>query len=167
MPPTATPPPTPTPKPTGEPVCLLTITGSDGKPVAKLCITSGDMAFDSNQNIAQGAGFMRAEPGKFYHVIPTFQCGEHYQQLGIGLSWLEWDDNGKTLSVRGLEPIIDSSSGDKYEITSDLEHPLVEDGILKITIKDKGDFSFKIEFDGNRGARMVEDGCPFYKEPPQ
>ena len=59
---------------------------------------------------------------------------------------IEWDNEGKTITVKGLRPLFESSR--EIKISSEVKDPKLEDGILYLKLEGKGDteFRFKIVF---------------------
>ena len=140
----------------GEPIGILDIPDSKGDKIAVLYITGIEAAFDANQRLLKGAGYIQAEKGKHIHVSIIIERSKpkegasNIKQLVLGLNRIEWDDDGKTTAASGMEPIIETSLGEKWKITSNLEKPAVKNGLLLVYVEGKGKVSLDIKF-GDKG----------------
>lgn len=107
---------------------------------------------------SQSGGVLQATPGHYLHVVLTVSCASNRTQLQLGFTRLEWGQDGKTTSVRGLEPVMVELFKGNMKITSDLEAPKLKDGILTITVEGKGDVDFNILY-GHGGTVPEAQVC--------
>ncbi len=129
---------------------VLSLMDSQGKPFAKLFMSGKEMTINHYNYPDAGAGYYEALEGN--HCYIPFTIG------GLGgllVDRVEWDDKGRTISIKGLRPYFES--GEKMRITSDVNNPKLRDGILYLKLAGKGnvEYQFRIMF-----------GIGVYVEPP-
>ena len=136
----------------GKPICILDITDAKGKTVGELFITGEQAVLDSLGRLTQGAGYIQGVSGEHVHVSAIIKRSKekkgayNFMQFLIGVNRIEWDDNGQTTSVTGIEPTIQTSHGDEWKIISDIEKPIIQDGVLLLDTAEKGRLLLKIVF---------------------
>ena len=121
-------------------------------------------------NALSQAGSLQNSPDEYFHVIFPVNCintttnETHLTQFRLGFRKLAWDKDGKTVDVRGVEPIVDQLNGPQLKVVSDLKRPSVKDGILTLTLDGqpggKVDIPFVIRY-GRSGSIPQENvlGC--------
>ena len=131
--------------------------------VAQLFVNPGEtMKLDSNETPVAGSGFYQAAPNEVYYItiLPRFQfprldaslcpCLLHVDKIG-------WSRDGALTTITGMRPFLQTTTGDKIPILSDVAHPKM----------DKGRLYFKLQ--GHRGeywvltkyGQIVEVGGPW------
>ncbi len=125
----------------GKPVPVLDLNNAEGKPFARLYMTGENMSVDHYQYPESGAGYYEGLEGHTYY-IPFTRGGLG----GLQVDKIEWDEQGRIIAVKGLRPYFDGA--EKIEITSDVSSPRIEDGILYLKLKKKGnkDYQFIIRY---------------------
>jgi hypothetical protein len=141
----------------GKPIGLMDITDGSGKAIATLFITGKEASFDSNQKIFKGAGYIQAVTNQYIHIVFTIKHqkkGEkdvNYSQMQLGVNRIDWDDDGKTTHISGINPTIEAMFSDGFKITSDLKTPSLTNGVLNVDIEKQGKVSLEIKF-GDKGT---------------
>ena len=148
---------------TSAPLVVVDIEDDSHMVVGHLFVPPGEtMLLDSQQNPAGGAGFYEAETGQDYLLIIPFKlqpphlgadgcpCSLHMDKIG-------WNRQGALTVIGGLLPYLETTSGTKIPIVSDVKHLNFSDGKL----------NFKLQ--GHRGeywvltryGQVVETGGPW------
>jgi hypothetical protein len=121
----------------GKPFPIMSIRDSQGVVFAKLYISVGkEMTLGFTGDPIAGAGFYEAVTNNYYYV--PFEKGGFG---GLHVDKIEWDDQGKLISIKNLRPFFEGSK--QIAITSDVKEPKIKDGILYLKLDGKGDTEFK------------------------
>ena len=151
----------------GKPLKLISITDEQGKKMADVFMTGKQMQFDNKQRPIKGGGFIQALPGKYFHIILLVNCTEktvrkqQRKYIQLGVNRIEWDEQGKTIDIRGVEGVIKTSLEEEFKVVSDLERPVVKDGVLTISVERKGDIPLVIRFEDD-GTIPKEHQCKLF-----
>ncbi|HZM01450.1 MAG TPA: hypothetical protein VFC44_00375 [Candidatus Saccharimonadales bacterium] len=141
---------------TGKPMSLIAIGD-----VGDLYITGKEAKFDQNQKIFKGSGYMQAYQGKYISVVAEYKLTQPgktevgYNQMQFRVSRIDWDDDGKTTQVLGVNPVLQTMGHPDLKIKSNLETPTVTNGILKLDVEEIGKVSLDIRF--GYKAKLVGD----------
>jgi hypothetical protein len=131
--------------------------------VGHLFIPPGEtMLLDENQNPAGGAGFYEAETGQDYLLmIPAHlqfpHLGGENCPCVLHLDKIGWNRQGTATTVAGLHPYLETTSGTKIPITSDVKHPRIADGKLYFQLQGHGRPYWVLTHYG----QVVETGGPW------
>ncbi|MGA2603808.1 MAG: ankyrin repeat domain-containing protein [Verrucomicrobiia bacterium] len=145
----------------GAPLGLINIAGSDGQTVATLYITGKDAYFGPNQVLTKGSGYIQSIPDNFFRILPVVrykkngEAKELFHQVALYVRRIEWDDNGMTTHIVGIKPEMDTDDGEKMHITSDVQNPTLNAGLLLLEIKELGKVSAEMQFGGLQSSRLV------------
>jgi hypothetical protein len=131
----------------GKPVAVRAIVDSKGTPFAELYMTGKEMIFDDYGEISLGAGYYLALENNYYY-IPFSKGGFG----GLHVDRIEWDDAGKTTSIKGLRPFFESA--EEIKITSDVNNPKLADGVLFLKLDGHGDLEFKFSMAFGKGTNI-------------
>jgi hypothetical protein len=103
--------------------------------VAHLFILPGEtMQIDSDdQKPSAGAGYYEAEPGEDYQLlIPANlklpRLGGERCPCVLPMDKIGWNHAGAVTTIAGLRPYLETASGAKIAIVSDVRHLRIEDG---------------------------------------
>jgi hypothetical protein len=148
---------------TATPMVVVDIEDDSHMVVGHLFVPPGEtMLLDSQQNPAGGAGYYESETGQDYLLMIPYKlqpshlggdgcpCSLHMDKIG-------WNRQGALSAVTGLRPFLETTSGAKIPIVSDVKHLNFVDGRL----------NFKLQ--GHRGeywvltryGQVVETGGPW------
>ncbi len=150
---------------TGAALGLLDIRGSNGKIVATLFITGKEASFDSHQKIFKGAGYIQAVQNEFINIIGIYKFKNqgdkepHLDQMQSEVNRIDWDENGKTTSLSGIKPKVQTGVHGSLKITSDLQKPALTDGLLSLELEKLG----KISLDIKCGDKLAVAGDPVFQ----
>ena len=134
---------------TAGPLVVVDIEDDNHMVVGHLFVPPGEtMLLDSQQNPAGGAGFYEAETGQDYLlIIPSKLQPPHLGADGcpcsLHMDKIGWNRQGAVTTVGGLRPFLETTSGAKIPIVSDVKHLNFADGKL----------NFKLQ--GHRGEYWV------------
>lgn len=129
---------------------------SDGRLFASLYALGGHtLVFkDNGDPLLFGAGYIQALPGQNWTASSDVSNGGpagggqffEGQICGLDMKRVEWDDKGRTTSISGLGPSLETSGKEKkIKITSDTAHPKIVDGNLYIKLDRRGDSEYWIK----------------------
>lgn len=132
--------------------------------VAQLFVMPGEtMKLDAKDNPAAGAGFYQATPGQEYYLIilPKFQLPRYKSNLcpcALHMNEIGWDHDGKLATIAGFKPFLETATGVKIPILSDVNHPRMEKGKLYFKLKghEWGDYWVLTRF-----GQVVDVGGPW------
>jgi hypothetical protein len=133
--------------------------------VAHLFVLPGEtMQLDADdQKPAAGAGYYEAMPGQDYLLlIPAkFQL----PRLGMGscpcllrMDKIGWNREGAVTTIAGLRPYLETASGDKIAIVSDVRHPRIAGGKVYFQLQGRGSGEYWVL---TRYGQVVEAGGPW------
>ena len=133
--------------------------------VAHLFVLPGEtMQLDSDdQKPAAGAGDYEAMPGQDYLLlIPAkFQL----PRLGMAscpcllrMDKIGWNRQGEVTTVAGLRPYLETASGDKIAIVSDVKHPRIAGGKFYFQLQGRGSREYWVL---TRYGQVVDAGGPW------
>ena len=132
----------PQPNPTSAPLPVVDIEDASHMVVAHLYELPGEtMKLDSDsQKPASGAGYYDAMPGEDYFLLvlgklqfprlgkESCPCALHMDKIG-------WNRQGALTIIVGLRPFLETSSGARIPIVSDVKHPRIANGRLYFKLK--------------------------------
>ena len=118
-----------------------------------------------------------ASPGEFLHAVLTVECfhatpvkysdgsienkpGKAYSQIRIGFKHMAWGSDGKLKSASGIEPKVTVLMASEMDVVSDLQKPLLKDGVLVLTLKQIGEIHLILTPD-QQGTLAKGEGCKF------
>jgi hypothetical protein len=151
----------------GKPLNLISIADDEGNRIADVFMSGKEMQFDNRQRPIKGEGYIQALPGKYFHVLFLIGCDDkktgkqRRKQIQLGVNRIEWDKQGKTIDIRGIEAVIKTSLGETFKVVSGLERPKVKDGILTISIEGKGNIPLVIRFQDDASIPKDQQ-CRFF-----
>jgi hypothetical protein len=122
----------------GKPLKVLDLNDAQGKPFARLFMSGEKMTIDHYNYPESGAGYYEALEGNYYY-IPFTKGGLG----GLHVHKVEWDEHGKTIAIKGLQPFFDGA--EKIEITSDVTNPKIKDGAVCLRLKGSAGTEFKFD----------------------
>ena len=128
-----------------KPLMAVQLTNSEGTPTARLYIVpKEEMVFGDDGWPVSGAGYIEAIEGRTYYV-PFVWNGKNGETkfAGLRVERIEWDQAGRLVSVKGLKNVFESEPS--MEISSDTTKPKVDDGVLHLMFKEKGDTEYKFK----------------------
>src|ERR1022692_292671 len=148
---------------TGGPLNLMDI-GSPSGIVGSLYVTGKSITFGPNQIIVKGSGYVQALPNKTVNLIAIYRfqnAGEtdvNYDEFGIKANRIDWDEDGHTTAISGIDPVAITDTHGNLKITSDLSNPtLTPDGAIVLEVEKLGKVTVEFKF-GNHGGRQTGIG---------
>ncbi len=130
--------------------------------VGHLIVPPGEtMLLDSDQNPAGGAGYYEATPGQDYLLmIPARLQPPHLGSDGcpcsLHMDKIGWNRQGAVAAIEGLKPFLETTSGAKIPIVSDLKHLNLSDGRLNFKLQGHGEYWVHTRY-----GQVVETGGPW------
>ena len=148
-----------------EPQPVVDIEDESHVVVAHLFVMPGEtMQLDSDdQKPAAGAGYYEAMPGQDYLLlIPAkFQL----PRLGMAscpcllrMDKIGWNRQGEVTTVAGLRPYLETASGDKIAIVSDMKHARIAGGKVYFNLQGRGSGEYWVL---TRYGQVVDAGGPW------
>ena len=148
-----------------EPQPVVDIEDESHVVVAHLFVLPGEtMQLDSDdQKPAAGAGYYEAMPGQDYLLlIPAkFQL----PRLGMAscpcvlrMDKIGWNRQGVVTTVAGLKPYLETASGDKIAIASDVKHARIAGGKVYFNLQGRGSGEYWVL---TRYGQVVDAGGPW------
>jgi hypothetical protein len=144
------------------PVAVVDIEDASHMVVGHLFIPPGEtLLLDSDQNPAGGSGYYEAAPGQDYLLlIPSrlqpphlggdgCPCSLHMDKIG-------WNRQGAVSVIGGLKPYLETTSGAKIPIISDVNHLNLADGKLNFLLQGHGEYWVLTRY-----GQVVETGGPW------
>jgi hypothetical protein len=142
----------------------------------RLGLVIGMLMASSHPSLAQGFA-LDANQGSYLHLVLTIECfhptpvkysdgsidkkpGKALTQVSIGFKHLVWGADGKLKSASGIEPKVEGLLHDPMDVVSDLQNPLVKDGVLILTLKQVGQIHVTPTTD-QHGTLAEREGCMF------
>ncbi len=132
----------PQPNPTSKPLPVVDIEDAGHSVVAHLYVLPGErMLLDSDtQKPASGAGYYEAMPGEDYLLLIPANLG--FPRLGgescpcaLHMDKIGWNHSGALTTIAGLRPFLETASGARIPILSDVNHPRLANGKLYFKLK--------------------------------
>jgi hypothetical protein len=154
----------PVPNTTAEPLPVVDIEDESHAVVAHLYVLPGEtMKIDSQQNPAAGAGYYEAMPGEDYVlVIPAKlqfpHMGKESCPCLLHMDKIGWNRQGGVTTVAGLRPFLETSSGARIPIVSDVNHARIANGRLYFKLQGRGSSEYWVL---TRFGQTVETGGPW------
>ncbi|MFZ1083893.1 MAG: hypothetical protein WAN35_02875 [Terracidiphilus sp.] len=145
------------------PVAVVDIEDASHMVVGHLFVPPGEtLLLDSDQNPAGGAGFYEAETGEDYLLmIPSKlqfpHLGSESCPCSLHLDKIGWNRQGAATVVGGLRPFLETTSGTKIPIVSDVKHLNLADGRLNFKLQGRGSEYWVL----TRYGQVVETGGPW------
>jgi len=130
--------------------------------VGYLYVSPGEtMLLDSEQNPAAGAGYYKAVPGQDYLLmIPSRLQPPHLGDDGcpcsLHMDKIGWNHQGAVNSIEGLKPFLETTSGAKIPIVSDVKHLNLSDGKLDFQLQGHGRYWVLTRY-----GQVTETGGPW------
>jgi Tol biopolymer transport system component len=113
-------------------VSLMDMNNRNGETVARLFLTGKDASFDGQQRLTRGAGYMQATPGHHFNLLAFAKSSKgRYDQVGLHITLIQWDDAGTTTAIDGIEPTADCGSGVSFKIVG---KPSLKDGLVTLQL---------------------------------
>jgi hypothetical protein len=140
----------------GQPLGLMGIQ-DHGKKVATLYITGAEATFGPNQGLMKGSGYVQALPNESVSLIAFFRyrdSGEtniNFEEFGIRVNRIEWNDDGKTTSISGMSPVAQTDLHESLKIISDPTSPILTNGVLVLDVEKLGKIYVDFRFGGFGG----------------
>jgi hypothetical protein len=123
------------------PLPVVDIEDADHGVVAQLYVQPGEtMKLDEKEIPVAGAGYYQALPGQEYYVIifPKFPLPRYASNLCpcvLEVDRIGWNRDGNLTTITGFRPFLQTASGAKIPILSDVAHPRMADGKLYFKLK--------------------------------
>jgi hypothetical protein len=143
---------------------VVDIEDADHGVVSQLFVMPGEtMKLDSKEIPVAGAGFYQAMPGEVYYItiLPKLQfprleanlcpCLLHVDKIG-------WSRDGTLTTIVGLRPFLQTTTGAKIPILSDVNHPRMDQGRLYFKLQGHGGGDYWVL---TRYGQVVEVGGPW------
>lgn len=153
----------PVPNPTAEPLPVVDIEDAGHMVVAHLFVLPGEtMKLDSKQVPAAGAGYYEAMPGEDYILLifPKMQfprLGKEVCPCALHMDKIGWNRQGEVATVAGLRPYLETASGARIPIVSDVKHVRIAGGKFYFKLQGRsGDYWALTRF-----GQVVETGGPW------
>jgi hypothetical protein len=152
------------PNPTSAPIAAVDIEDDNHLVVGHLYVLPGEtmQLNHADQTPVSGAGYYEATPGEDYlFVIPaqfefprlggeSCPCTLHMDKIG-------WNHQGVVTTIAGLRPFLETSSGAKIPIVSDVAHPRMANGKLYFKLKGHSSEIWVL----TRFGQIVDTGGPW------
>ena len=149
---------------TAEPLPVVDITDEAYNTVAQLYVMPGEtMLLDSTEKPAAGAGYYQAMPGEDYLLLISskFQLprlGKEYCPCVLHMDTIGWNRQGTVTTITGLRPYLETSSGTKIAIVSDVKHVRIANGKVYFKLQDHGSSEYWVL---TRFGQVVGVGGPW------
>jgi hypothetical protein len=146
------------------PRIVVDIEDADKGVVAQLFVMPGEtMKLDSKEIPVAGAGYYRALPGEDYYVIifpktPLPRLEANLCPCVLQVDKIGWDHDGKLTTISGFRPFLETASGAKIPIVSDVNHPRMDKGRLYFRLQGHGGGDYWVL---TRFGQVVEAGGPW------
>jgi hypothetical protein len=124
----------PAPNPTAQPLPVVDIEDEGHVVVAHLFVLPGEtMKLDSKDTPAAGAGYYEAMPGQDYLLLifPKMQfprLGKESCPCALPMDKIGWNRQGEVTTVAGLRPYLETASGARIPIVSDVRRVRIAGG---------------------------------------
>jgi hypothetical protein len=148
-----------------EPQPVVDIEDESHVVVAHLFVMPGEtMQLDSDdQKPAAGAGYYEAMPGQDYLLlIPAkFQLprlGMESCPCLLRMDKIGWNRQGAVTTIAGLRPYLETASGDKIAIVSDVKHVRIAGGKFYFQLQGRGSREYRVL---TRYGQVVDAGGPW------
>lgn len=147
---------------TAGPLVVVDIEDDNHMVVGHLFVPPGEtMLLDSQQNPAGGAGFYEAETGQDYLlIIPSKLQPPHLGADGcpcsLHMDKIGWNRQGAVTAIEGLKPYLETTSGAKIPIVSDVKRLNLADGRLDFQLQGHGKYWLLTRY-----GQVVETGGPW------
>jgi len=132
----------PQPNPTSKPLPVVDVEDASHMVVAHLFVLPGErMLLDSDtQKPSSGAGYYEAMPGEDYILLipadPGFpRLGGENCPCALHMDKIGWNHAGVLTAIAGLRPYLETASGKRIPIVSDVNHPRLANGKLYFKLK--------------------------------
>jgi hypothetical protein len=152
------------PNPTSQPLPAVDIEDDNHIVVAHLYVLPGEtmQLNPRDQTPVAGAGYYEAMPGEDYlFVIPANfefpRLGGEHCPCALHMDKIGWNRLGVLTTVVGLRAFLDTSSGAKIPIVSDVAHPRMSKGKLYFKLKGSSSEIWVL----TRFGQVVETGGPW------
>jgi len=143
------------------PVAVVDIEDDAHQVVGHLFIPPSEtLLLDSDQNPAGGVGYYEAARGQDYLLlIPSRLQPPHLGGDGcpcsLHMSKIGWNRQGAVNAIEGLKPFLETTSGEKIPIVSDVKHLNLADGKLNFQLQGSGEYWVLTRY-----GQVVETGGP-------
>jgi hypothetical protein len=148
-----------------EPQPVVDIEDESHVVVAHLFVLPGEtMQLDADdQKPAAGAGYYEAMPGQDYLLlIPAkFQLprlGMESCPCLLRMDKIGWNREGAVTTIAGLRPYLETASGEKIAIVSDVRHPRIATGKVYFQFQGRGSGEYWVL---TRYGQVVDAGGPW------
>ena len=105
-----------------------------------------------------GGEYFQAEKGKYISIVVTVDPSDEHvddfyrTQLQLGVTRIEFDKDGKTTLVSGVNPKITRMFGDDLKITSSTETVIAKNGVIELKLE--GGKTLSLPIGPNRKCRI-------------
>jgi hypothetical protein len=152
------------PNPYSEPLPVVDIRDDQFNIVAHLYVPPGEtMQLDSHEKPVGGAGYYEAMPGADYFLIIPSQS--QLPRLGVEscpcllhMDKIAWNRTGAVTAITGLRPYLQTSSGTKIAIASDVNHLHIADGRVYFKLQGHGSEEYWVQI---RYGQVADAGGPW------
>jgi hypothetical protein len=152
------------PNPTSQPVAAVDIEDENHIVVAHLFVLPGEtMKLNPvDQTPVAGAGYYEAMPGEDYLLV--IPANLEFPRLGgescpctLHMNKIGWTRLGVFSTIEGLRPFLETSTGKKIPIVSDVAHPRMAQGRLYFRLKGHSSENWVL----TRYGQVVDTGGPW------
>ena len=152
------------PNPTSAPLPAADIEDDNHMVVAHLYVLPGEtmQLNPGDQTPVSGAGYYEAMPGEDHlFVIPARfsfpRLGGESCPCALHMDKIAWNHQGTLTNIAGLHAFLETSSGEKIPIASDVAHPRIANGKLYFKLKGRSSEIWVL----TRFGQAVDTGGPW------
>jgi hypothetical protein len=153
----------PVPNPTAQPLPVVDIEDGAHMVVAHLFVPPGEtMKLDSKDLPAAGAGYYEAMPGEDYLLLifPKMEfprLGKESCPCALHMDKIGWNRQGEVTTVAGLRPYLETASGARIPIVSDVRRVRIAGGKFYFKLQGRSGEYWAL----TRFGQVVETGGPW------
>jgi hypothetical protein len=150
--------------PTAWPLPVVDIEDEGHVVVAHLYVLPGEtMRLTAKQIPAAGAGYYEAMPEEDYLLLIPFKLqlpamGKESCPCALHMDKIGWNRQGGMTTLTGLRPFLETASGTKIPIVSDVKHLRIANGKLYFKLQGHGSSDYWVL---TRFGQVVETGGPW------
>jgi hypothetical protein len=152
------------PNPTSAPIAAADIEDDNHLLVGHLYVLPGEtmQLNPHDQTPVSGAGYYEAMPGEDHLlVVPANlefpRLGDDGCPCALLMDKIGWNHQGTVTTIAGLHPFLETSSGAKIPIVSDVAHPRIAKGKMYFKLKGHSSENWVL----TRFGQVVETGGPW------
>jgi hypothetical protein len=153
----------PAPNATAQPLPVVDIEDEGHAVVAHLFVLPGEtMKLDSKDLPAAGAGYYEAMPNEDYLLLifPKMQfprLGKEVCPCALHMDKIGWNRQGEVTTVAGLRPYLETATGTRIPIVSDVRHVRIAGGKFYFKLQGRSGEYWAL----TRFGQVVETGGPW------